>query len=670
MSKIQRGAHGELIGDQTLKRMDYWKTVVARDESAWAAEVARMDWREELFAGTHEIKPTCDAEAEQNEKMYCYHVRNVVAENIESMVDSRVPRPKVMALRKEDEGLARKLEELLRFYTQRHHMRVVNDLAERMGPIQGGLCYLVEWDATRRIGTDMGDATVTLIHPKQLIPQAGIYTDIEDMDHVAVKLSCTKKQVLLQYGVDVRDVGETDPNAKGTDDAASEEELVTVYMLYYKNDRGGIGQMGWCGDYALVDWDDYQSRRLRRCASCGALDSYTEAPRKETEEEMLISGERSREVHRCPWCEGTEFEDVEVDEEEILLPEVLLDTNANELEFEGAKAYFDEGETFKLEARSTRPYYKPNKFPIILQKNISKFGQLLGESDVDKMADQQNTIKRLDKKLLDRTITAGTIITLPNDTHIQTDLNDQRVVRLKNPAEMSQIQTFEFTGNLSQIVELEAKAYEEARQITGITDSMQGRRDPTATSAKAKEYSASKSEGRLESRRVMKQEAWCRIFELISKLFIAYADEPRQVRVEQSTGEVEYETFRRTDFLKQAADGTYYYEDGFVWTVDDATSIGESREAMWQEINASFGAGTLGNPQELPTLILYWGLMEEQGYPGAGQVKAKLEARLQEQQQAEAAQAQMQGQMQGMGGQGPQEGMMPPQGGQAPAGVM
>lgn len=140
----------------------------------------------------------------------------------------------------------------------------------------------------------------------------------------------------------------------------------------------------------------------------------------------------------------------------------------------------------------------------------------------------------------------------------------------------------------------------------------------------------------MESRRVMKQVAWGRMYEMIAKLYLAYADEGRRVRVEQPTGEVSYNEFRQRDFLKVDDDGSVYYEDGFLFSCDDATSIGESREAMWQEINASFGAGTLGNPQELGTLILYWGLMEEQGYPGAGSIKQKLE----EQQSRQAAMAQ------------------------------
>ena len=645
----------------SLKRLEYWRGVVDRDARAWESQRDRMDWREELFEGTKKMLPSVKAEEPLKEQLYCYYVRNVVAENIESMVDSRVPAPKVQALRQQDEGLARSLEELLRFYVKRHHMRELNDLAERMGPIQGGLFWLVEWDDTVRTPDGPGDVHVSLIHPKQIIPQAGIYTDVEDMDHICIKLALTVGQVLRQYGVDVSDIGEEDPGARGDDgDTSTEDEIITVYQLYYKNGKGGVGLLAWCGDVLLRDLEDYQARRLRRCKSCGAVASYTQRLEPERREEMKIAGQLPDEKERCLWCEGTEFEDAEVDSEDVMPPgKTLMDTNGQEIHLKPALAYFDGQGRMMWQQGDTIPYYKPNLYPIILQRNISKFGQLLGESDVDKMEDQQNLIKRMDKKAIDRSVKAGTKISLPNDVNLEMDTEDQRVFRLRNPADAAMIKTYEFSGDISQVLEMGAKAYEEARQISGITDSMQGRRDPTATSAKAKEFSAAKSEGRMESRRVMKQEAWARMYELIAKLYLSCADEGRRVRTESATGEVDYTSFDRKQFLKKGEDGKWYYEDGFLFSVDDATSIGESREAMWQEINRSFSSGTLGNPQDLNTLVRYWGLMEEQAYPGAGTIKRKFQEEME--QQAAQQQAMQAAQAQGMPGQAMGAGMPAPQ---------
>lgn len=631
---------------KSLRRLEHWRTIVERDKAAWKGERDKMDWREELYGGTKKMTPIIQAEEKKSDALKCYHVRNVVAENIESMVDSRVPRPKVTARNKNDEHLARTLEQLLRFFVETYHLRILNDMAERMGPVQGGFFWMVEWDDSIVTPDGPGDAKVSIIHPKQVIPQAGIYGDVEDMDHITVMVPMTAIQIWQRYGVDVAELAEEDPEARGqSGEVRNEETLVTVYQLFYRNGRGGIGNLAWCGDdIILIDREDFQARRLLRCKRCGAVACYNRGSDPEREEELKTAGQLDDQPRRCSWCEGTEFEETEVTER-VIMPGEKTDFLINgedgveEISLEPA-AVWEENGKLRYEPRGRLPYYKPNRFPIHIQKNISKFGQLLGESDVDKMEDAQNLVKHLDKVITDRLLKAGTVIGLPTDVKLQLDPEQGRVWRVDDVAKLSQIKTFNLSGDISYELELEARAYEEARQATGVTDSMQGRRDATATSAKAKEFSAAKAEGRMESRRVMKQIAWARIYEMIAKLYLAYADEGRRIRVEQPTGEVTYDEFKQSDFLKKDKDGGLYYEDGFIFSCDDATSIGESREAMWQEINASFAAGTLGNPQELGTLILYWGLMEEQGYPGAAGIKKKLEEKQEQAMQAQQAQAQ------------------------------
>ena len=613
--------------EQSRRRLEYWQSVVDRDETAWELERGKMDWREELYRGTKTLMPTVKAE-EGKSDLRCFHVRNVIAENVETMVDTRVPKPKVTPLRKENEKLARTLEHLLSFWVRRKHVRILNDLAERMVPIQGACAWLIEWDNTLSTSDTNGDVEITLLHPKQLVPQAGIYSDVRDMDHVCVKLALTRQQVRARFGVDVPDASETEPELRGLDgESANEDDLLTAYMLYYRNEHDGIGLLAWYDDTVLADREDYQARSLRRCRQCGALDSYVEPAGDSEREELESSGQDAAGPHRCEWCEGTAFEEVTVDREAVMQPTVLLTSLGKEISLDPPIATTDEQGRLHLQARSFLPYYRPKLLPIVLQKNISVFGRLLGESDVDKMADQQNTIKRLDMKMLDRIVKAGTKIGLPPDVTIQTTTEDQEVIRLENPAQAQMIKTYEFTGDISPEKLISDRVYEEARQGAGITDSLQGRRDPTATSGVAKEYAAGRSEGRMESRRVMKQEAWSKIYETVAKMFLAYADEPRRIRIESADGQIEYEQFDRRDFLQQDDKGQIYYEDGFIFETDNATQLGENRESMWQELTQAFATGTLGAPTDPQTLALYWGLMEEQGYPGAGAIRKKMEQR-------------------------------------------
>lgn len=626
---------------KSLRRLAHWKTIVERDKTAWESERVKMEWREELFDGTHKYKPLVDADEKSGKELVCKHVRNVIAENIESMVDSRLPRPKVKAMNQNDEELARILEELLCSCRDRLHLRVLNDQAERMGPIQGGFFWMIEWDDAIRTPDGPGDVKVSLLHPKQVVPQAGIYGDVEDMDHITVLTPMTVLQVLDRYGVDVDQVAESDPNAKSLDqEARNEDGLVTVYQLFYRNGRGGIGNLAWTGDVLLCDREDYQARHVLRCRQCGAVASFARKVDPERKKELQTAGQLDDRVKRCEYCESTEFEEIELEGRAVMPgePTVIMDNRGNELELEPADAWLDRDENLHIEEHTVIPFYRPNLFPVQIQKNISRFGKLLGQSDVDKMEDPQNLIKGMDRKILNRLGKAGTIIALPNDVHAETSTEDGRVYRVRDPAQMSCFQTFDFSGDIGGEVQIEARAYEEARQASGVTDSMQGRRDPTATSFKAKEYSASKAEGRMESRRIMKQEAWSKIYEIIAKLYLAYADQGRRLRVELPEGGVRYDVFEQRRFLKQDDKGALYYEDGFIFSVDDATAIGESREAMWKEINASFSAGTLGNPTDIGTLILYWSLMEEQSYPGAGVIKKKMEERRDQMAQAQQSQ--------------------------------
>ena len=618
--------------DRRQKRLAYWLGIVKVDESAWAAEREKMGWREELYAGTKTYKPTTDAEAKQNSSgnsssLQCYHVRNIIAENIETMVDSSIPSPKVIAMRKNDEALARKLEHMLKFFVKRKHLHRLNDLAERVCPQQGGVGWLVEWDNSICRNNEVGDVVVSMIHPRQFVPQAGIYTSPDDMDHFCFKQAITKRQALRRWGVDVGATAEEDADIRGRDaENTAGSDLVTMYTMYYRNDRGGIGQFAWIGDKVILDLDDYQARHMLRCKQCGAVQNYMEPVEDDaTEDERKVSGELSDTVRRCPWCEGTEFEEAEVAEEAVILPETIMSVDAEEIELLGAESTVDENGNLKLTARSTIPYYKPNSMPVVLQKNISQYGRLLGESDVDKLEDQQNTIKRMDKKMIDRIVTAGTIIGLPPDTHFETDVEDQRVLRFDNEAQAQLVRCYDFTGNLQWEYTYANRLYEEARQEAGVTDSYQGRKDSTAPSAKAKEFSAAQAAGRMESKRTMKREAWAAIYERIAKLMLAYCDEERSVRVETASGDAEYEVFRRKDFLKRDKAGNLYYEDGFIFSTEDASALSENREAMWQSITQHYQSGALGDPTQTATRVMYWGLLEEQGYPNAGAIRKKLE---------------------------------------------
>ena len=100
------------------------------NQAAYEDELALMDRREDLYKGDHDISPIVPGE----KKGKTPHVRNLCAELIESQVSSSIPQPKVTALRKEDEGKAKLIEDMLRAELDRLPFETISDMMERTVP--------------------------------------------------------------------------------------------------------------------------------------------------------------------------------------------------------------------------------------------------------------------------------------------------------------------------------------------------------------------------------------------------------------------------------------------------------------------------------------------------------------------------------------------------------
>ena len=638
------------------KKLDLWQGRLRRNDAAYSAEEARMDRREELYQGSDHIAPLTD----KARKKKTPHVRNICAELIESQVDSNIPQPKVTPVRKEDEWRAALIEDMLRNELDRMPFEQYNDIMERTVPIQGGAAFLVEWDNTQRTSAAVGELAVSTLHPKQLVPQDGVYTGIEDMDYIILKIPQTKGYIKSRYGVDVSDESEAEPEVKGGDSA---EDMVTQYAAYYRNDRGGIGLYSWVNDVELEDMEDYQARRLRRCAQCGAVEPLEAEPVEEPAIDGLLPGMtpdgtgQARQGERggqrgkrksCPYCGGTKWESSKEDYEEVYVPIPRSDGTmipGASVEMTADPAQTDEFGLPVMTAVQTPtkiPFYKPDIYPVILQKNVSVYGKFLGDSDIDKIEDQQNTTNRIEAKIIDKLVRSGSYITLPDSARIAVDEDDMKVIRPGSAAEKALIDVYDLQGSVEQDMAYLAQVYEEARQAIGITDSYQGRKDTTATSGTAKEFSAAQAAGRLESKRVLKDAAYAQLFEAMFKFKLAYADEPRPVVSYDNHGQAEYKQFNRYDFLDQDEAGNWTWNDRFIFSCDTSAPLASNREAMWQETRMNLQTGAFGDPASLQTLILFWSKMEMLHYPGAGETKSYLEEELQRQQEQQQMMMQMQ----------------------------
>lgn len=682
--------------DQVVKseKLCVWQERLKQSDAAFSEEVQRMDERERLYNGDNTLRPLVPGDTmKSGATKKTSHVRNIVFENIESQVSSSIPQPKVTPRRKKDEHLAEVIEHFLRNELDRLPFELMNDMAERTVPIQGGVGFLVEWDNTKRTHDTVGEEVVSTVHPKQFAPQPGVYTSIKDMDWFIIKVPTTKAAIERKYGVDVRREGEAEPEVRSADGASTNEDAVTLYIGFEHNADGGIDRYCWVNDVELEDLEDYQARRQPVCKKCGrvrplpgqVIGNAVEntmgnllpdpargfagglIPPEATEQSLagqlmaagiaqqaaegegigldgipLETSGQAKEPERydggpCPWCGGKEFTDQAQEFEQVMIPM----RNAFGLEIPGMHPGLDEDGNPAM-VPTMIPFYKPDMFPIILQRSVSVYGKLLGNSDVDVIQDQQNTVNRMEQKIIDRLIKAGTRITLPDRAELRTDPEDGERWYLGSVADKNMIGVYDFSGTLEYELLYLSQVYEEARQILGITDSFQGRRDTTATSGKAKEFSAAQAAGRLESKRVMKNAAYAELFEAMFRFWLAYSDEPRPVTFKDASGETQYQEFNRYDFLERDVDGNFFWNDQFLFSCDTSAPLASNREAMWQETRMNLQTGAFGDPTKTETLILFWSKMEELHYPGAASTKGFLEERLQQEQAAaQAKQMQM-----------------------------
>ena len=566
------------------KKLKKWQSKYENAKTKYQDELDNMEIQKKYYLGDRHVKVNPNKSTGYANKL-SINVRNIVYELIESQIDSSIPMPKVTPIHEEDREQANIIESFLKNEMKLLNFNVLNDLQERLTPMLGGDFVLVEWNNQKGYHCTIGDLEVTNVHPKQVIPQPGI-TEIDKMDYIFIRTSQTKDYVKRRFGKDVSEEEETDQDIR---EGVTSEDIVTVITAYYKNEKGGIGLFRWCGDVVLDDMEDYQARRIEVCKDCGA-------PKK---------------GDVCEKCGSKKFETITDDSENITLTD----------------------ESGIPVGNASVPYYKPNQFPLVIRKNISMFDKLLGFSDVDVIDDQQDTIKKLGSKINEKLLKGGSYVTLPPGLGIETDDEELKIIRPDNPQQKALIDVITVQADVAQDRVMLETNYTWAKSSLGITDSFQGKYDSSATSGTAKQYSINQAAGRLESKRIMKNQAYAQLYELMFKFALAYADQPIPISSQGKDGQQEFSHFNRMNFLKVDAAGEYYWNDEFIFDTDPTSTLLTNREAMWNQADLKLQSGAFGPLSELETNYLYWLEQERNGYPNASEIKKEIERRMEDRKQ-------------------------------------
>jgi len=628
-------------------KLDEWKSKYIKAKDAYADQLERMRNQEMLYDGdafTRRSKNKGGGIANKQSE----NVRNIVYELLETEVDSSIPMPKVTAIHEEDQAQAQIIEQMLLNEIRLLRFKEMNDVSERVTTVQGGDWYHTEWDTRKGSHCTIGGLEINERSPQTVIPQAGV-TDPYKLDYVFILITMTKDAVKRNYDVDVSD--EKNTEAEGNKEI--NDELVTVIKTYYRDKNGEIGIFTWCGDTILEDMENYQARRLTRCKKCGRV----------KEGDVCECGSKSFE---------TTIEEYEEVEEDIL--SLSLDKNGNRLTIpayeeeetpvvgEDGLPMVDEFGQPKMEITRKHtqiPYYKPNVMPLVLRRNVSKSKSLLGVSDAAVIEDQQDAIKKYGSKLQEKILKGGSIVTLPQNKKIETTDEELKIVRVENPNDVSMIGVHNLVADISYDRIAMSDNYEAARSTLGITDAYQGKYDASAVSGTAKQYSINQAAGRMESKRIMKQEAYCRLYEVMFKFMLAYADQPVALSTKRPDGTYEFTHFNRYEFLKMDESGNLYWNDEFIFEVDPTSTIMMNREAMWQQIDLKLQTGAFGPLDDPDTLLNYWTFMEKNDYPHASEIRQMFADKMEEVRKAQEQQMQQQQIMQML--QGVQNGTPMPQ---------
>ena len=513
-------------------------------------------------------------------------VRNITYELVESQISIDIPAPSVQAPDASviKEKNAKRVEALLTSLRDRLPFERLNDMDERYTYIYGGSIFLVEWDdLLTRLG-EVGSVRVTGISPRQFVGQPGVVR-IEDMEYCFLVFDTTAEEICRRFALNETELVRIEAGFE-------ENGTLPMVVCFYKNQEGLVSRFIWSGEVILSDIDDYYARKVSRCMKCLG------------------------DAQICTCGEDAQFS--LVSEAYEVSREALTCSDGSEI------------------PKGTRiRYYRPKRFPIVIRKNISSEESYLGESDCLVIRPQQMEINKILSRVHEKMMMSGVFPYKPDDCQFRYDNTvGGKVLNLRPGEAASRFGVLDTTPDITQDLTYVDAIYKAAKRILGITDAFVGGDELTTQSGKAREIQVARSEGRLVSKRVMKNAAYADIDRLIFELFLAYADEPRRLVYRDGYGNAESDAFCRYDFLAyDAALGAYVYDDGYLFSVASEAPDKDEKEALWQQNLMNYKEGGFGKTGLCETLARYWEAQERCGYPGAKDNRSYFSKQLQRQEQ-------------------------------------
>lgn len=590
-------------------------------EPKWHQAYAQFDKEmfdqfELAYRGTHQTTANVNSTSEKTPKKTNV-VRNIIFELIESQINTDVPEPQVISRKPGFQDQAEMIEQKIKSDLYYLNSDKMSDTLERNTYTNGVGLVMLHWDLTKGNHEELGEKCFVNKHPKQLIPQPGVY-EFEEMDYFFFAGVATKEYLYKKYGIDVSDQSLTYPEMNEIESELDEvvdtpgmsttntDELADEIICFFKDDDGEVGKIVWVGD-TIVDFQPlYFYPRFQKCEACGEMSP--------------------QDADVCENCGSTRLK-VEISTYEIIDRDIELapiSYRATEKKIEMDKM-LNEPRVRKLDKENIEERivpagtpirrFAPKEFPVIKRINIPLAFSFRGISDVEIIKSLQESLKKVLSRIEEKILMAPAIIAKPKSLNREISNTIYEVLEGKI-ADISSIIKYDLQADITQDISYAATLYEYAKSTIGVTDSFQGKYDPSARTGRAKEVQVQQSAGRLESKYKNKYLFYSRLFRMMYMFDLVFSQEPRSFYTQDTMGRITYKEFNKYDLLCKDAAGEWYYNTDFIFKARVSSEIPADDISIMNNSMEMVQAGLLGPEQ-------FWMIMDDINHPLADKILAQ-----------------------------------------------
>lgn len=520
ISKVKEKTKTAKEESEQQLRLKNWQDKMS--EALTATNLTIRDEREMIYLGTADVDANINSTNMQNGKRKkANNVVNLVLEFIETNVDATIPKPSVRTKLPGFEKQAAMIEDSLTSDITELGITAINDVNERITPIQGYSAILVGWNPDFKHHLYRGELNLESVHPKRIIPQPGVW-ELQKMDYFFVLSSVTKSFIKKRYGVDLENEGEQFPGLNSLDGYGSQSsnpDMVTEIVCWYKNDDGEVSKFVWCDNEVLEDLPNFYARRI----------------------------------------------DGKVETMETLGSEVTLAS----------------GEVLPVGTKI--PYFTPTRYPLVIRENIPLNFAFGGQSDVDVIRDQQDAMKKVVSTIEEKIIRGSAVVTAL-EGHRFNLTNELYAIVRGSQAELNALRVQNLQASISDDLIFAQQQYKAAQSTLGITNTYQGKADSTAVSGIAKQIQVQQTSGRLRSKEANKYAAFKELYEIMFEFKLAFYDELRPFVTQDADGKDSYGDFNKYAFLVRDKAGELYYNTDFIFTADAGTGLPRDKMWLFNSV--------------------------------------------------------------------------------------